>query len=212
MKVLAAGLSAAFLLVAPACSPEEEDAPVDSPDGFVSSPPDGGARRDGGAAQRPDATTPTGKDSSVHDAEAPSEVDAASDAQGPRDGAVDAGGDAAGGGGSVGGGGALPLKNPPALSTGCGKATALTTGKKTIMSGGQNRTYIIDIPSGYDASKPYRLFYTSHWIGSTSEAVRDQNYYFLKPLAQAAKEPAIFVAPQADGSTWQQKDHALFDD
>ncbi|HEY6877369.1 MAG TPA: hypothetical protein VI299_05085 [Polyangiales bacterium] len=80
------------------------------------------------------------------------------------------------------------------------------------MSGGQARTYIIDIPSGYDMNTPYRLFYASHWIGSTSEAVRDQNYYFLKPLAQAAHEPAIFVAPQADGSTWQQKDHALFDD
>lgn len=61
-------------------------------------------------------------------------------------------------------------------------------------------------------NKPYRLFYTSHWIGSTSEAVRDQNYYFLKPLANAANEPAIFIAPQSDGSTWQQKDHALFDD
>jgi len=56
------------------------------------------------------------------------------------------------------------------------------------------------------------MFYTSHWIGSTSEAVKDQNYYFLKPLATAANEPAIFVAPQSDGDTWQQKDHALFDD
>ena len=61
-------------------------------------------------------------------------------------------------------------------------------------------------------NKPYRLFYTSHWIGSTSEAVRDQNYYFLKPLATAANEPAIFVAPQSDGQTWQEKDHVLFDD
>jgi poly(3-hydroxybutyrate) depolymerase len=56
------------------------------------------------------------------------------------------------------------------------------------------------------------LFYTSHWIGSTSEAVRDQDYYFLKPLADAAGEPAIFVAPQSDGQTWQEKDHPLFDD
>jgi poly(3-hydroxybutyrate) depolymerase len=31
-------------------------------------------------------------------------------------------------------------------------------------------------------------------------------------LATAANEPAIFVAPQSDGSTWQEKDHALFDD
>jgi poly(3-hydroxybutyrate) depolymerase len=61
-------------------------------------------------------------------------------------------------------------------------------------------------------NKPYRLFYTSHWISSTSEAVQDQDYYFLKPLAEAANEPAIFVAPQSDDGTWDQIDHALFDD
>ena len=117
-----------------------------------------------------------------------------------------------GGAGVAGGGGTIPLKNPPVLSAGCGKATTVTSGKKTITSTNQQRTYIIDIPANYDMNKPYRLFYTSHWIGSTSEAVRDQNYYFLKPLATAANEPAIFVAPQSDGQTWQQKDHALFDD
>jgi poly(3-hydroxybutyrate) depolymerase len=117
-----------------------------------------------------------------------------------------------GGGGRGGSGGAIPLKNPPVPSAGCGKATTVTTGKKTITSTNQQRTYIIDIPTNYDMNKPYRMFYTSHWIGSTSEAVRDQNYYFLKPLASAANDPAIFVAPQSDGSTWQQKDHALFDD
>lgn len=134
---------------------------------------------------------------------------------------VGAGGATAGSGSASGGqvgaagassGGPIPLRNPPVLSSGCGKATTLTSGKKTITSSNQQRTYIIDIPSSYDMNKPYRLFYTSHWIGSTSEAVRDQNYYFLKPLANAANEPAIFVAPQSDGSTWQQKDHALFDD
>jgi poly(3-hydroxybutyrate) depolymerase len=119
---------------------------------------------------------------------------------------------AGGAGGTGGAGGAIPLKNPPVPSAGCGKATTVTTGKKTITSTNQQRSYIIDIPTNYDMNKPYRLFYTSHWIGSTSEAVRDQNYYFLKPLATAANEPAIFVAPQSDGSTWQQKDHALFDD
>jgi poly(3-hydroxybutyrate) depolymerase len=126
-----------------------------------------------------------------------------------------AGGSQAGAGGSqagAGGTGALMPGNAPVLSAGCGKATTVTNGKKTIKSTNQDRTYIIDIPANYDMTKPYRLFYTSHWIGSTSEAVRDQNYYFLKPLATAANEPAIFVAPQSDGSTWQEKDHALFDD
>jgi poly(3-hydroxybutyrate) depolymerase len=120
----------------------------------------------------------------------------------------------AGAAGSAGGAGgsANPLGNPAVPSAGCTKPTAVTNGKKTITSGNQQRTYIIDIPSDYDMNKPYRLFYTSHWIGSTSEAVQEQNYYFLKPLANAANEPAIFVAPQADGATWQEKDHALFDD
>jgi poly(3-hydroxybutyrate) depolymerase len=125
------------------------------------------------------------------------------------------GGGAAGKGGasgSGGSGGGLMPGNAPVPSAGCGKATTVTNGKKTITSTNQARTYIIDIPTNYDMNKPYRLFYTSHWISSTSEAVRDQNYYFLKPLATAANEPAIFVAPQSDGSTWQQKDHALFDD
>jgi poly(3-hydroxybutyrate) depolymerase len=122
------------------------------------------------------------------------------------------GGKGGSGGGNVGGSGGLQPGNPAVASTGCGKATTVTSGKKTITSTNQQRTYIIDIPTNYDMNKPYRLFYTSHWIGSTSEAVRDQNYYFLKPLANAANEPAIFVAPQSDGDTWQQKDHALFDD
>ena len=101
------------------------------------------------------------------------------------------------------------MGNPAVPSAGCGKATTLTTGKRTITSTNQERSYILDLPNCYDMNKPYRLFYTSHWIGSTSEAVRDQNYYFLKPLATAANEPVIFVAPQSDGSTWQQKDLSL---
>ncbi len=116
------------------------------------------------------------------------------------------------GGGSMGGAGGLLPGNAPVPSAGCGKATTVTTGKKTITSTNQQRTYIIDIPTNYDMNKPYRLIYSSHWIGSTSEAVRDQNYYYIKPLATAANQPVIFVAPQSDGSQWQQKDHALFDD
>ena len=113
----------------------------------------------------------------------------------------------------------LPLKNPAVPSAGCGKATTVTNGKKTITSGGMQRTYIIDIPTNYDMNKPYRFFYTSHWISSTAEAVQQQNFYFLKPLATAANEPAIFLAPQAlpgnPNGTWdtsKNTDHILFDD
>ena len=125
-------------------------------------------------------------------------------------------------GGSTGAGGALPMKNPAVPSAGCGKATTVTSGKKTIMSSGQQRSYIIDIPTNYDMNKPYRFFYTSHWISSTAEAVQQQNFYFLKPLATAANDPAIFLAPQAlpgdPNGTWQTDqngtdvDQVLFDD
>jgi poly(3-hydroxybutyrate) depolymerase len=106
----------------------------------------------------------------------------------------------------------IPPGNTPVPSAGCGKTTPVMTGKHSITSTGEERTYIIDIPANYDVNKPYRLFYTSHWIGGTSEQVRDGDYYSLKPLAEADNEPAIFIAPQADGPRWQEKDHALFDD
>jgi poly(3-hydroxybutyrate) depolymerase len=61
-------------------------------------------------------------------------------------------------------------------------------------------------------NKPYRLFYTSHYLNGTAEIVRTSNYYGLKPYATAANEPAIFVAPQGQNNTWTQKDHSLFDD
>jgi poly(3-hydroxybutyrate) depolymerase len=138
---------------------------------------------------------------------------AGSAAAGTSGGGGGGGGGLMGGAAGMGAGGAGGTGGVSAVgSPGCGQGTTLTTGKRTITSSDQERSYIIDIPDDYDMNKPYRLFYTSHWIGSTSEAVRDQDYYFLKPLATAANEPAIFVAPQSDGATWQEKDHALFDD
>src|SRR5438034_959513 len=80
-----------------------------------------------------------------------------------------------GGAGTTGAGGAIPLKNPPVPSAGCGKPTTVTNGKKTITSSGQQRTFIIDIPTNYDMNKPYRFFYASHWISSNAEAVVGQN-------------------------------------
>jgi poly(3-hydroxybutyrate) depolymerase len=104
------------------------------------------------------------------------------------------------------------LHNPPIKSAGCGKPLSLTNGKKTIRSTDQNRTYIIDIPANYDPNKPYLFFYVSHWINGTSEEMLKYHFYDIKTKADAANKSSIFVAPQSDGGTWQQKDHALFDD
>lgn len=103
------------------------------------------------------------------------------------------------------------LKNPPVRSLGCGKPASITTGKKTIMSSGRVREYIIDVPRNYDPNKPYRLFYASHGLGGAAEHVADWwNYFGLKIQAEAANEPAIFIAPQAI-NRWDESDHALFD-
>jgi poly(3-hydroxybutyrate) depolymerase len=105
------------------------------------------------------------------------------------------------------------LKNPAVKSAGCGKAATLTNGKKTIMSGGVARSYIIDIPASYDPAKPYRLFYVSHGLGGTAEDVAGRfNFFGLKPVATAANEPAVFVAGQGLNNTWGEVDHAFFDD
>jgi pimeloyl-ACP methyl ester carboxylesterase len=119
-------------------------------------------------------------------------------------------GGAASGGSSMGG--ALPMGNPPVKSAGCGKSTTITTKEYTIQSSGQSRVYYVDMPQNYDMNKPYRLFYTSHWIGSRWQDVEGQDFYFLKPQLEADGEQAIFVAPSSDGERWQEKDHALFDD
>ena len=108
-------------------------------------------------------------------------------------------------------------------SAGCGKPLGtLKSGKYTITSSGSQRSYIIDIPANYDMNHAYRLFFTFHWIGSTSEAVRDGQtsnggaanwgYYGLKRMATSANDPAIFIAPQSMGTMWGQQDHPFFDD
>jgi hypothetical protein len=103
------------------------------------------------------------------------------------------------------------LGNPPGKSGGCGKPQGITSGKKTIQSGGRSREYIIDIPSNYNPATPYRFFYVSHWINGNAQAMADNNYYAIKTEANAAGKPAIFVAATGIGGTWGEADHPLFD-
>jgi hypothetical protein len=103
------------------------------------------------------------------------------------------------------------LKNPPAKSGGCGKAQGITSGRKTIQSGGQSREYIIDIPSNYNPNTPHRFFYVSHWVGGNAQEMAKNNYYAIKTEANAANTPAIFVAASGIGGFWGEADHPLFD-
>lgn len=126
-----------------------------------------------------------------------------------------AGADAGGTGGMGGSGGApggvIPLGNMPVPSTGCGQPQGITSGFKTINSEGQDREYVIDIPNNYDPNTPYRFFYVSHWANGDAQSMASNNYYGIKTEANAANEPAIFVAPSGIGGFWGEEDHPLFD-
>ena len=103
-------------------------------------------------------------------------------------------------------------------SIGCGKElSSIKSGTYTISSAGLSRKYIINVPANYDKTKPYRLIFGMHCMGSSMDGVVREKYYSLQPLATSANIPVIFVAPQGytDNSPWRisdNKDHTFFDD
>lgn len=100
-------------------------------------------------------------------------------------------------------------------SSGCGKAPTLRSGTQSLDSGGQNRSYILEVPDTYDSSHPYRLVFAFHWMGGRAEDVANgygAAYYGLQALAD---DSAIFVAPQGLGNGWANpggRDIAFVDD
>ncbi|MFG3555250.1 cellulose binding domain-containing protein [Micromonospora sp. NPDC047557] len=99
-----------------------------------------------------------------------------------------------------------------AATAGCGKAPTLTSGTRTISSSGQNRSYILQIPGGYDRNRPYRLVFGFHWLNGSANNVASAGYYGLAPLSNNS---TIFVAPQGIDAGWANtngRDLTLFDD
>ncbi|GAB4086858.1 hypothetical protein GCM10028784_34880 [Myceligenerans cantabricum] len=84
-------------------------------------------------------------------------------------------------------------------TAGCGQPPSLTTGNHTITSGGQSRTFRLDVPDGYDPNRAYRLVVGLHWWHGASQDVVNQGFYGLKPLAGGS---TIFVAPQGFDNAW----------
>lgn len=75
-----------------------------------------------------------------------------------------------------------------------------------MQSAGQNRSFILRIPSGYDNSHPYRLVFAFHWNGGTMGDIdgggtsgATWSYYGLQAQANGS---TIFVAPQGIGNGW----------
>ena len=123
-------------------------------------------------------------------------------------------GGAAGSGGGGSGGSGTAMRSP-----GCGKAATLTSGSRTIQSGGQSRSYILRIPANYDNSHPYRLIFAYHWNGGTMQDIDGGgtsgaawSYYGLQAQANNS---TIFVAAQGIGNGWANsgdRDLTLTDD
>ena len=95
----------------------------------------------------------------------------------------------------------------------------LTSGSRTIQSGGQSRSYILRIPDNYDNSHPYRLIFAYHWNGGTMQDIDGGgtsgaawSYYGLRAQANNS---TIFVAAQGIGNGWANsgdRDLMLTDD
>jgi poly(3-hydroxybutyrate) depolymerase len=86
-----------------------------------------------------------------------------------------------------------------AVTAGCGKAPTLTSGTRSISSGGQNRSYILRVPDNYDRNRPYKLIFAFHWLNGTAANVASGGYYGLQQLSNNS---AILVAPQGIDNGW----------
>jgi poly(3-hydroxybutyrate) depolymerase len=93
-----------------------------------------------------------------------------------------------------------------ATTAGCGQAPTLTSGTKTIQSSGQNRTYILDIPTNYDRNHAYRLIFGLHWLNGTANNVAtggsDGAVFAFYGQKQLSNNSTIFVAPQGLNNGW----------
>jgi poly(3-hydroxybutyrate) depolymerase len=91
------------------------------------------------------------------------------------------------------------IPSASAGTAGCGRAPTLTSGTRTISSGGQNRTYILRVPDNYDRNTPYKLIFAFHWLNGTAGNVASGGYYGLQGLSNNS---AILVAPQGIDNGW----------
>jgi polyhydroxybutyrate depolymerase len=92
-------------------------------------------------------------------------------------------------GGTAGGGGSEGTGSP-----GCTAASPLTSGNFTETIDGTMRSYVLDVPANYDASRKYRLVFVWHPLGGSASGVVSAGYDGLKSLSEGS---AVFVA--ADG-------------
>jgi polyhydroxybutyrate depolymerase len=79
----------------------------------------------------------------------------------------------------------------PKPSAGCGMPAPMG-GNGSIDVMGMQREYILALPQGYDANKPYRLIFAWHGLGGSAQQVASSWY----GLARMSQDSTIFVAGQ----------------
>lgn len=121
------------------------------------------------------------------------------------------------------------LKNAPRPSKGCGKASTLQK-TKSVENGdrfemkvnNETREFFVTLPKNYDNTKPYKILFAMHCMGSNAEDFvhhapdydHPTPYYGQQQLDKEGNY--IFVAPRGDtdGMPWSMtsdKDHKFFD-
>jgi polyhydroxybutyrate depolymerase len=134
----------------------------------------------------PEGSAPTGS------APAGSAGTAAGNSGGSSAGNGSGSGTSGGGGSSGSGAGASDVVR----SQGCGRAAEFESGTQTIDVGGLSRSFILDLPTGYQSSKAYPLLFGFHGRGFSATEFRSASYGNLLSVAGRA---AIVVHPDAAG-------------
>ena len=122
-------------------------------------------------------------------------------ASGGSAGSTTTGSGGAAGGTSGGGGGS---GTTPGMSAGCGTTPTIASSMYnngshiTFMSGTQQRRYILNVPTNYDKTHPYKLIITYHELNGNDNEMYNQKYYNLLPQSN---NTAIFIAPNGTQSS-----------
>jgi poly(3-hydroxybutyrate) depolymerase len=198
LGVAARGSAIALVLCASACSSEAGDAAPDS-----AGPVEGGAGGErtatpDGPSSTPGAEGTPGGPSTNGEAQDPNRIgNVTPEPAGPNPAASE--GDP---------GSSLAQPEP---SAGCGQLALVSSGASSIEVDGVTRTYILDVPSGYDGTTPLPLVFAFHGATTSGEFFRGR---FYGNLLSTMSDAALLVHPDALGepTAWDNEvDVPFFD-
>ena len=110
----------------------------------------------------------------------------------------------AGAGSNDGEAGAGTTSNPNidgVESSGCGRAPEFQGGTYELELGGSTRTFIVDVPEGYDPDRPYPIVFGFHGRDFSGEEFRSPSY---GNLLSVAGDEAILVHPDTTSTgAWE---------